>query len=951
MNIRDLLDKIDTLAEADDARAQYDKFKADDAKSEARAAAIQLVKSRIMSKWKVPSGMTVIGKEDGTIMWGDTNGHGGSGDSVTGRTMSMDMYNKGNNFVDAPLKNALAVLGLTVGPVAQKSLFGSSEVAGISLQQLAGIDKPVDAPVVAKPPGEQSTKPTVRTPGDDGHTAKLNALSLQLQDKLNTKQTSKPVDTTGVGRVPGEAHKDQGGTTPGKSEVDQQIEKDKTNIQNTPPVKNEKVPPNLGNDTQAPNELYTIQKGDNLTKLANKFGTTVPELLKLNPDIKNPNLIITGKDLKIPSGKPVADKPEINSNKSPEKVQAFEGVIAKELIESFGYDVELDEYSLNQFGTDVGAGARGIGNGLTFGYGDNMLAGAKAGLGLEKDYKTALGKEMANTARSKANATSWKFDVTNPFTGNKTEFNPSIYDIGDTVGTVAAPIPGSLALKGGVKLAKAAKAGDKVAKGVGYVADVGANIGAAVFANWMKNKHDKSTTGLTQDNVNTLASKPEVLKVVQQKLGLAPTGKISPETLDAIDKAKIFNESKTVPLSESEKMAKLRNTLQQLDEDTKSNIVGKIAGKETAAGADQLAKWLAANGVKDVDTLIGRQHGLPSAVKDPASGLILPSTAIKKVEPKVAPTKVEPTVKTEPGGNVKNTNTNTANGGTSSSTSAGGNAGVKGSGNSTNTITNNPVININIGAKELAAAERAVAHDAGPILAKEFEAVVKTGDKVKIGGWWARNKNKVKWTSGTLAVLSAVGLAGLLWGGREDAQDVKPDPDAPVTPVDPSVTPVDPSVTPVTPVAPVTTDNQDTKPDPEVEALVKQMQELMLGYENDESPEWSQATSNAQSLIDQAKGGKNTAQIGLDKEAARRMPASRDIASTKPAADSEQGPERLGYSDDELQRIMKNAGGYQRSDNTKAPIGVAGGTVIGPKMNRIGDYRLDPEGKAKLKAN
>ena len=40
MNLRDLMTKLDTLAEADDPRAQYDKFKADDA----RTAAVAQVK-------------------------------------------------------------------------------------------------------------------------------------------------------------------------------------------------------------------------------------------------------------------------------------------------------------------------------------------------------------------------------------------------------------------------------------------------------------------------------------------------------------------------------------------------------------------------------------------------------------------------------------------------------------------------------------------------------------------------------------------------------------------------------------------------------------------------------------------------------------------------------------------------------------------------------------------
>ena len=703
--------------------------------------------------------------------------------------------------------------------------------------------KPVVAPNTASPE-KQNIKPVSKPENNSNHTAKLNALALQLQDKLNSKKTNEP---------------------------------------GTPDTKQD-IKPSSG-------ESYTIQPGDNLTKLANKFGTTVPELLKLNPQITNPNLIYAGKDLKIPSNKPVADKTE--------KAQAFEGIIAKELIESFGYDVELDEYSLDQFGKDLGAGARGIGNGLTFGYGDNLLAKAKSGLGIEKDYKTALGKEMANTARAKAQASNWKFK--DPILGK--EWNPSVYDIGDTVGMVATPIPGSLAGRTATSAALAARRGATAAKAIGAGANVGANVATVVFANWMKNKHDKSTTGLTQDNVNTLASKPEVLKVVQQKLGLEPNGKISPETLDAIDKAKIFNEAKAMPLSESEKMANLRNTLQRLDEDTKTNVASKVLGKGANAGERDLTAWMTKQGVKDADTLFGRQHGLPNAVKDPSSGIIVPSTALKQPVSKVEP-KVDPT--------VKNTNTNTATGGTSSSSS-----GVTGSGNSKNTINNNPVININIGAKELATATRAVERDAGPVLAKEFEAVVKTGDKVKIGSWWERNKSRVKWTSGTLGVLAAIGLAGLIAGGRDDtAQDVKPETDPTVTPTDPTVTPPGPNVAPtdtnVTPPGP--TDKQDIKPDPEVEALIKQMQELMLGYQDDSSPEWSQATSNAQSLIDQAKGSKNTAQLDSDRKAARTMPTAGTAQSTKPVTST-----NSANAPDEL----------QVSTNKKDPTNVAKGTTIG----------------------
>ena len=216
-------------------------------------------------------------------------------------------------------------------------------------------------------------------------------------------------------------------------------------------------------------------------------------------------------------------------------------------------------------------------------------------------------------------------------------------------------------------------------------------------------------------------------------------------------------------------------------------------------------------------------------------------------------------------------------------------------------------------------------------------------------------------------------MAGLLWGGGEDGeQDMKPLDDPAVTTDNPNVPATD------DPNVPVTTDRDAPGPaqspedhkkmlekQAEVAALIAQMQELMLGHQDDESPAWDQATRNAQSLIAQARGSKNTAQIDADKEAARRMPASREVASTKPAANSEQGseqdPVRLGYDDDQLAQMIKNAGvtktnpssgGYQRSNNIKDPIRVAGGTEIGPKADaKIGDYRLDPEGKAKLKAN
>jgi|GEM_PF-3847805 lysozyme len=48
---------------------------------------------------------------------------------------------------------------------------------------------------------------------------------------------------------------------------------------------------------------YTIKAGDTLSALAKKFGTTVSELMKLNPQIKDPNLIYAGKTFSKEKGR------------------------------------------------------------------------------------------------------------------------------------------------------------------------------------------------------------------------------------------------------------------------------------------------------------------------------------------------------------------------------------------------------------------------------------------------------------------------------------------------------------------------------------------------------------------------------------------------------------------------------------------------------------------------
>ena len=47
-------------------------------------------------------------------------------------------------------------------------------------------------------------------------------------------------------------------------------------------------------------EVYTVAEGDTLSGIATKFGFTVDQILKANPQIKNPNKLAIGDQVTIP---------------------------------------------------------------------------------------------------------------------------------------------------------------------------------------------------------------------------------------------------------------------------------------------------------------------------------------------------------------------------------------------------------------------------------------------------------------------------------------------------------------------------------------------------------------------------------------------------------------------------------------------------------------------------
>ena len=58
----------------------------------------------------------------------------------------------------------------------------------------------------------------------------------------------------------------------------------------------------LPNDTNT--DYYYVQRGDTLKGIAIKFHTSVDELLRLNPQISDPNLIVAGQRLVVPRRAP-----------------------------------------------------------------------------------------------------------------------------------------------------------------------------------------------------------------------------------------------------------------------------------------------------------------------------------------------------------------------------------------------------------------------------------------------------------------------------------------------------------------------------------------------------------------------------------------------------------------------------------------------------------------------
>ena len=253
----------------------------------------------------------------------------------------------------------------------------------------------------------------------------------------------------------------------------------------------------------------------------------------------------------------------------PEGIE-YKSSIARSLNESFGYefqDDQLDEYSMNQFGKDASDFGRGALNGATLGAYDNMAAGVKSAFG-PGTYKDELAKQAASSKESETRS-------------------PWLYGAGNVAGALAVPIPGFGAGAAAARGARALGAGAKLATGAKVAGIVGSNIAAMKAVDAVRQKSDLNTfvgpggdkrIGALQQAIGLVGAQidgkmgPNTAKAImayQKGQGLPVTGKADPATMAKAGLAE--NRVHTVAediRSMQQKLAMIESGQWSLEEDT-----------------------------------------------------------------------------------------------------------------------------------------------------------------------------------------------------------------------------------------------------------------------------------------------------------------------------------------------------------------------------------------------
>ena len=249
----------------------------------------------------------------------------------------------------------------------------------------------------------------------------------------------------------------------------------------------------------------------------------------------------------------------------------YNSSIARSLTESLGYefqDDQLDEYSMSQFGKDAGDFGRGMWNGVTLGAGDNIAAGVKSAFG-PGTYKDELAQQAAASKEAETRS-------------------PWLYGAGNVAGSLAVPVPGALAGRAAMGAAKTIGATGKLAQGGAKVAGiVGANLAAQKAVDTVKQKSDINTfvgpggdkrIGALQQAIGLVGAQidgkmgpntAKALMAYQKAQGLPVTGKADPATMSkaGIAENRVHTVAEDIR-SMQQKLAMIESGQWSLEEDT-----------------------------------------------------------------------------------------------------------------------------------------------------------------------------------------------------------------------------------------------------------------------------------------------------------------------------------------------------------------------------------------------
>jgi peptidoglycan hydrolase-like protein with peptidoglycan-binding domain len=179
--------------------------------------------------------------------------------------------------------------------------------------------------------------------------------------------------------------------------------------------------------------------------------------------------------------------------------------MANALVESFGYEPQLDELSMQDLG-DFGRGAL---SGATFGFNKNIAAGANS-LFKGTKYKDELQKQVQADREAEMRS-------------------PKAYNAGDIAGAVAMPIPGATALKGAMAAGKLGKTA-MAASNLGKAATIGgktAAIGGKAAYQGIGSMTGKAASDAL--SAHTLGDTDKIMQL-QQEIGTTPDGKFGPKS-------------------------------------------------------------------------------------------------------------------------------------------------------------------------------------------------------------------------------------------------------------------------------------------------------------------------------------------------------------------------------------------------------------------------------------